>query len=96
MGSIHTILISYWIELLKADNWMPWKRRMLAILWDQGLERYIKKTAELLKPTISGAPTKEEMEAIEKWSEGDAKAHTRIELSVGDSEMIHLSGAVTA
>ena len=33
---------------------------------------------------------------MDKWKEGDAKARTRIELSIGDSEMIHLSGASTA
>ena len=31
--------------------------------------------------------------AVSKWKSGDAKARTRIELSVGDSEMVHLSGA---
>ena len=40
--------------------------------------------------------TKEETEAINRWNEGDAKTHTRIELVVGDSEIIHLSGALTA
>ena len=69
---------------------------MLAILWDQGLEKYIEKTAEQPKLMTPGAPTKEETDATNKWKENDAKACTRIELSVGDSEMIHLSGAVTA
>jgi hypothetical protein len=79
---------SYRIELLKNDNWMPWKRRMLAILRDLGLEKYVDKT---INP-----PTPDEKEALLKWKEGDAKARTRIELSIGDSEMIHLSGANTA
>ena len=87
---------SYRIELLKSDNWMPWKRRILAILRDQGLEKYIEKTAESPKPKSSDKPTKEEMEAIDKWQEGDAKACTRIELSIRDFKMIHLSGANTA
>ena len=69
---------------------------MLAILRDQGLEKYVEKTVESPKPKSLDKPTKEEMEAIDKWQEGDAKAHTRIELSIGDSEMIHLSGANTA
>src|SRR5882757_3808003 len=77
----------YRIELLRNDNWMPWKRRMLAILRDQGLEKYVSKTAQ--------SPAGDE-EAITKWQDGDAKARTRIELSIGDSEMIHLSGANTA
>ena len=67
---------------------------MLAILRDQGLEKHIEKTAEQLKLMVPGEPTKEEMEAMDRWKEGDIKAHTRIELSVGNSEMIHLSGAV--
>ena len=69
---------------------------MLAILRDKGLEKYVKKTAELPKVKEPAEPTKEETEAIDKWREGDAKARTRIELSIGDSEMIQLSGAVTA
>ena len=87
---------SYRIELLKGNNWMPWKQRILAILRDQGLEKYVKKTTELPKPKASDKPTKEETEAIDKWKEGDVKACTRIELSIGNSEMIHLSGAKTA
>ena len=79
---------SYRIELLKNDNWMPWKRRMLAILRDQGLEKYIDKSVN--------PPSAAEKEAFTKWQEGDAKARTRIELSIGDSEIIHLSGANTA
>ena len=29
------------MEMLKAQNWMPWKRQMLAVLRDLGLEKYI-------------------------------------------------------
>jgi len=35
----------YHIELLKSDNWMLWKRQMLAILRDLNLEKFIEKTA---------------------------------------------------
>ena len=55
---------------------------MLAILRDQGLEKYIAKTAEAPKPIVAAKPTKEEMDAIVKWQEGDAKAWTQIELSI--------------
>ena len=58
---------SYQIKLLKSDNWTPWKQRILAILRDQGLEKYIEKTAEWPKPKSSDKPTKEETEAIDKW-----------------------------
>jgi transposase InsO family protein len=86
----------YRIELLKSENWMPWKRRMLAVLRDMGLEKYIDKAATPPIPADPSNPTKEETEAKDKWREGEAKARTRIELAIGDSEMIHISGALTA
>jgi gag-polypeptide of LTR copia-type len=84
------------MELLKAHNWMPWKRRMLAVLRDLGLEKYIAKDAKAPESADKSKPTNEEVEAQKKWKEGDTKAHTRIELSIGDAEMIHISGAETA
>ena len=84
------------MELLKGHNWMPWKRRMLAILRDLGLEKYIEKDATLPEPTDKANPTQDEKDAEKRWKEGDVKACTRIELSIGDSEMIHISGADTA
>ncbi|TFK17282.1 hypothetical protein FA15DRAFT_628907, partial [Coprinopsis marcescibilis] len=72
----------YRLEPLKATNWLPWKQHFLAILRDLGLE----------KCDLSS----EEKAEREKWLANDAKARTRLELSVGDSEMIHLSGASTA
>ncbi len=86
----------YRIELLKGENWVPWKRRMLAVLRDLNLEKYIEKTATSLIPEDLNNPTKDETEAKDKWREGDAKARTRIELAIGDTEMIHISGATTA
>ena len=82
--------------MLKATNWMPWKRRMLAVLRDLGLEKYIAKGA--VPPELSDPqnPKKDEEVAIAKWHEADAKAQTQIELAVGDAEMVHLSGAETA
>src|ERR1700735_3251782 len=96
MSESHSSGGSYRIELLKGDNWESWKRRMLAMLRDQGLEKYIEKGAGMPKPKKQGEPSAEETEAINKWNDGDAKARTRIELSIGDAEMIQLSGAVTA
>ena len=69
---------------------------MLAILRDQGLEKDVRKEVKPPTPVKPAEPTKEELEAAEKWKEGDARACTRIELSLGDSKMIHLSGAITA
>jgi hypothetical protein len=84
------------MEMLKSSNWMPWKRRMLAVLRDLGLEKYIAKDASVPGVAKEGEPTKEETEARKKWHEGDAKARTRIELAISDAEMIHISGAMTA
>ncbi|KZV95302.1 hypothetical protein EXIGLDRAFT_579670, partial [Exidia glandulosa HHB12029] len=70
---------AYRIELLSGSNWLPWKRRMLAILRDSGLDGYATEEA-----------------AQEAWDDGDAKTRMRIELTVGDSEMVHLTGAETA
>jgi len=87
---------SYRIELLKADNWMPWKRRMLAVFRDLGLDKYIERDAKAPESADVTKPTTEELEAQKKWADGDSKARTRIELSIGNAEMIHISGAITA
>ncbi|KZV82010.1 hypothetical protein EXIGLDRAFT_627646, partial [Exidia glandulosa HHB12029] len=70
---------AYRIEMLSGGNWLPWKRRMMAILRDSDLDKYAAEEA-----------------ARDAWDAGDAKARTRIELAVGDSEMVHLTGAKTA
>jgi hypothetical protein len=87
---------SYRMELLKGNNWMPWKRRMLAVLRDLGLETYLDKDSKAPVAADPTKPTKEEKEAEKKWKDGDAKARTRIELAIGDSEMIHIIGAMSA
>lgn len=86
---------SYCMEMLKSNNWMPWKRRMLAVLHNLGLEKFIVKDAS--EPgAAKDEPTTAELEAQRKWREGDAKAQTRIELAISDAEIIHISGATTA
>jgi hypothetical protein len=70
------------MEMLKASNWMPWKRRMLAVLRDLGLEKYIAADAKLPESADSSKPTPGELEAQKKWREGDIKACTRIELAI--------------
>lgn len=52
---------TYRMEMLKAHNWMPWKRRMLAVLRDLGLEKYIAKDAKLPESADPTKPTVEEM-----------------------------------
>jgi hypothetical protein len=84
------------MELLKAHNWMPWKRRMLAVFRDLGLEKYITEDAKLPESADPGKPTTEEKEAQRKWKDGDAKTRCRIELAISDAEMVHIMGAETA
>ena len=43
---------------------MPWKCRMLAVLRDQSLEKYVEKDAGI--PKASEEPTNEENDAIQK------------------------------
>ena len=87
---------SYRMEMLKSNNWMPWKRRMLAVLRDLSLETYIDKDSKPPQLADANKPTDAEKEAGKKWHDGDAKARTWIKLAVGDSEMIHIIGAKTA
>ena len=62
------------MELLKGNNWMPWKRHMLAVLQDLSLKTYIDDKAAP-PVSINGAkPTPDEEVALKKWSEGDSKA----------------------
>ncbi|EJD34165.1 hypothetical protein AURDEDRAFT_76417, partial [Auricularia subglabra TFB-10046 SS5] len=93
-----TLSGGYRIEMLSGSNWLPWKRRMLAIMRDSDLEMYIKEGAERPKTTATTDTTAKDAElaAQKAWDIGDSKARTRIELSVGDSEMVHLTGAETA
>ena len=68
----------YWMEMLKASNWMPWKQWMLAVLQDLGLEKYIAADAKLPELADRSKPTPEELETQKKWWEGDTKACTQI------------------
>jgi hypothetical protein len=69
---------------------------MLAILRDQGLEEYIEMDAKYPTAKDPSSPTEDERKEQKQWKTGDAKARTRIELAIGDAEMIHISGATTA
>ncbi|KAF8240087.1 hypothetical protein L208DRAFT_1234803 [Tricholoma matsutake] len=64
---------SYWMELLKAHNWMPWKQGMLAMLWDLGLEKYIAKDVKAPESADKTNLTSGELEEQKKWRDGDAK-----------------------
>ena len=86
----------YQIELLKSNNRLPWKRHMLAVLWDQKLESYIKKNATPPEPKDPKHLTEEERKAIRMWTECDHHMQLRIELSIGDAEMVHIISTTMA
>ena len=48
------------MEMLKSSNWMPWKRHMLAVLRDLGLEKYIAKDASVPGEAKKGEPMEAE------------------------------------
>ena len=64
------------MEMLKASNWMLWKQRMLAVLGDLGLEKYVAMDAKMPELANRNKLTEEEREAQRKWREGDIKACT--------------------
>ncbi len=84
------------IELLREDNWVPWKRRVTAILRERGLLKYAEGIERKPVSADAKAPTAEELEKARKWEELDGKAQTQIELTLSDSQMIHIAGAITA
>ncbi|KAJ3505976.1 hypothetical protein NMY22_g17398 [Coprinellus aureogranulatus] len=84
---------SYRLEPLTANNWMPWKQRMLAVLQELELKSYI--TAEgSVKPVVKLDATPPVTTAdVTKWEKGKLKARTRLELAISDGEMAHIIGA---
>ena len=83
--SEHTSSGSYRIELLRSNNWMPWKHRMLAILRDQDLEQYIEKDARYPIAVKPSELTEAEEAKQKQWRNGDVKARTRIALAIRDA-----------
>jgi hypothetical protein len=69
---------------------------MLAVFRDLGLDKYIAKDEKAPGLADPAKPTADELDAQKKWTDGDGKARTWIELSIGNAEMIHISGATTA
>lgn len=86
----------YCIDPLKGDNWLQWKRRILAVLRDRGLLGQIDGTDKYPTPTDSSNPTDPEAEKIKTWKARDGQAQTQIELSISDAEMVHILQAQTA
>ena len=84
----------YRIELLREDNWLPWKRRITGILRDRNLLKFVDGTAK--KPEVSD-PMKDGEEAkVTAWEEGDSRARTQLELTLSDAQMVHIAGAKSA
>ena len=84
----------YHIELLREDNWLPWKRRITGILCDRNLLKFVDGTAK--KPAVSD-PVKDGEEAkVTASEEGDSRARTQLELTLSDAQMVHIVGAKSA
>ena len=67
---------------------------MQAILRDLGIEKIIEEDST--PPVAKTPPTEADIRLQKEWKTGDAKAQTRIELAIGDVEMIHISSATMA
>ncbi|KAG2073919.1 hypothetical protein BDR04DRAFT_1009203 [Suillus decipiens] len=87
--SVTSSLLSslYWIKHLNDSNWLGWKHQVKAIMFEKGIEGYVEGTVP--KPTQGDTD-------IAKWEMQDCKVQTVIELSIYDSQMIHLAGATMA
>lgn len=85
-------------EPLTATNWLAWKCRVCAMLRKKKLLNLIKgeKPSSRLTPADEKDITMTEQVQITAWDDADGQARTIIEMSIGDKEMIHLSGANTA
>jgi len=70
---------------------------MGAILRELGLEPYVTGAKKTL-PVITGTGVTPPVVAadIEEWNTKESKARTRLELAIGDTEMVHILGATTA
>jgi hypothetical protein len=61
----------YHIELLREDNWLPWKCHITGILHDRNLLKFIDGIAK--KPTVSDPVKDGEAVKVTTWEEGDSK-----------------------
>ncbi|KAJ7198371.1 hypothetical protein GGX14DRAFT_666744 [Mycena pura] len=84
------------IEQLTDTNWVPWKRRVTAIMRERGLLKIIEGTTAKPVPADLDNPTNDKRKQLERWMELDGKAQTQIELTLSDGQMVHIAGAKTA
>jgi hypothetical protein len=74
---------------------MPWRRRMLAVLRELKLEKYIIGDSKT-KPVLSTTAPIITSADITSWEEGESKVRIRLELAISDVEMVHIISAKTA
>jgi hypothetical protein len=84
------------IEQLNETNWVPWKRRVTAIFRERALLKVVEGTTPKPVAADPEKPTSDEKKQRERWEELDGKAQTQIELTLSDSQMVHIAGAKTA
>jgi hypothetical protein len=84
------------IEQLNNTNWVPWKRRVTAIFRERTLLKIVEGTTPKAVAADPDKPTTDEKKQMERWEELDGKAQTQIELTLSDSQMVHIAGAKTA
>lgn len=87
---------SFKFEPLKANNWLPWKTRIEAIVADKKLTKFLIGKETRPNAVVPTEPDEEEEKAIDTWQEQDAKVRSIIVLNISDSEMVHITGAKTA
>lgn len=96
MNTSDTTSTYFKIEPLKGDNWLPYKRRLEALLTDRDLLGYINGEIPAPTPADPQNPTRTETAMLKRWMVNDAKARSQIILTLSDAEMIHISGATSA
>jgi hypothetical protein len=74
------------INQLKGDNWLPWKTRVMALFV----------IADLIKYIDGSYPHPSDESLVKEWETWDLQTWSLLQLTVGDEELIHLSGTQTA
>lgn len=71
---------------------------MIAVLRERKLLNYIMDPSYMKRPEPATAdkPTEDEKRKQEDWDYRDGQARTQLELSIGDSEMVHLLNTTSA
>lgn len=73
---------------LDNTNWHSWKQQTLEILQDCGLDEYVIGKNKN-KPGTPG-------DALENWKKYEVRAQTILDLTIGQSQVVHVMGATMA